>query len=58
MAFLLYLNCVAMAPTDDEYCAADFCGSGDIARCDGSVTPGDAQGIMRYYTGFPNPCGK
>jgi len=58
MTFQLYLSCYSMAPTMEQYCAADFCGSGIIAPCDGSVTPSDAQGIMRDYLGYASPCMK
>jgi len=58
MIFSYYINCVALAPTVTQYCAADFCGSGDIIPCDGSVTPADAQGIMRVYLGYADPCVK
>jgi len=57
-AFQYYLNCIALAPTMEQYCAADFCGGGTISPCDNSVTPGDAQGIMRQYLGFTMPCVK
>jgi len=56
IAFNFYLNCVNVNPTLEQYCAADFCGSGLLAPCDGSVTPADAQGIMREYLGYPVPC--
>jgi len=56
--FYFYLSCAEQNPTRDEYCAADFCGSGEIEPCDNSVTPADAQGIMRFYLGYPEPCGK
>jgi len=58
LAFSLYLACILYSPTREQYCAADFCGTGEVAPCDGSVTPGDAQGIMRHYLGFTTPCFK
>jgi len=56
LAFTYYINCAFYNPTVDQYCAADFCGAGDILPCDNSVTPADAQGIMRFYLGYLNPC--
>jgi len=56
--FDIYLSCALQNPTRDEYCAADFCGSGEIEPCDNSVTPSDAQGIMRFYLGYAEPCAK
>jgi len=58
LAFQIYIDCWSMAPTSEQYCAADFCGTGQIDICDGSVTPADAQGIMRFYLGYPAPCSK
>ena len=58
LAFSYYLNCINLSPTVEQYCAADFCGSGTISPCDGSVTPSDAQGIMRQYLGYASPCSK
>jgi len=58
MAFYFYLNCEGLAPTRDQYCAADFCGSGGVEPCDTSVTPADALGIMRFYLGYADPCEK
>jgi len=57
-AFFYYLACLEQNPTRDQYCAADFCGSGEIEPCDNSVTPADAQGIMRFYLGYAEPCAK
>jgi len=42
----------------NQSCAADFCGPATTAVCDGSVTPADAQGIMRLYLGYAEPCAK
>jgi len=58
LAFYYYLNCAGHHPEHGQYCAADFCGTGDIEPCDNSVTPADAQGIMRFYLGYAIPCGK
>ena len=58
LAFYFYLSCVANDPTTEQYCAADFCGDGAIEPCDNSVTPSDAQGIMRFYLGYATPCTK
>jgi len=59
MAFFIYLDCVAIAPSMEVYCAADFCGSGPIAElCSGLVTPADALGIFKAYLGYPDPCAK
>jgi len=58
LAFFYYLACAAQEPTQEQYCAADFCGMADVTPCDGSVTPADAQGIMRQYLGYPEPCAK
>jgi len=58
LAFMLYINCPSLAPSAETYCSADFCGTGDIAPCDGSVTPADALGIMRRYLSIPDPCAK
>jgi len=57
-AFTFYLACAEENPTREQYCAADFCGTGGIEPCDNSVTPGDARGIMRLYLGFAEPCAK
>jgi len=56
LAFTYYMNCWAEAPTEEQYCNADFCGDGPIGYCDNSVTPADAQGIMRAYLGYTEPC--
>jgi len=58
LTFLFYLNCAGQAPDLDQYRAANICGPATIAVCDGSVTPADAQGIMRLYLGYAEPCGK
>jgi len=58
LCFLYYIDCQSYHPTREQYCAADFCGSGFIDPCDGSVTPADALGIMKEYTRLPNPCAK
>jgi len=58
LAFYYYIDCAELAPTEEQYCAADFCGVEDAAPCDGSVTPSDAQGIMRQYLGYAQPCAK
>jgi len=57
LAFFYYLYCQTYNPTKEQYCAADFCGSGDVSPCDGSVTPGDSQGIMKQYLNYAEPCG-
>jgi len=56
LAFYYYLDCAGYAPTDEQYCAADFCDTGEVTACDGSVTPGDSQGIMKAYLGYEFPC--
>jgi len=58
LAFLIYMNCSEQNPTMDEYCAADYCGSGDITPCDGAVTPGDSLAILKIYLQMTNPCGE
>jgi hypothetical protein len=58
MAFRYYIDCPGENPTHDEYCAADFCGEGEVQPCDGAVTPGDALGILKEYLGYPNPCAR
>jgi len=58
LAFQYYLYCASLQPDYVQYCAADFCGTGDIAACDGSVTPGDALAILRSYLSYPDPCAK
>jgi len=55
-AFWFYIDCALSAPTPGEYCRADYCGSGTVFPCDGSVTPGDALGIFKEYLGYPHPC--
>jgi len=57
-AFMFYLDCGDLNPSALQYCAADFCGAGQIDPCDSSVTPADAQGIMREYLGYAVPCTK
>jgi len=57
-AFFCYLDCAGLNPSRGAYCAADFCGNDVIEPCSGDVTPADAQGIMRFYLGYANPCGK
>ncbi len=58
LSFFYYIDCPAFAPTFAQYCAADFCGSGRAASCDGSVTPADALGIMKVYLQLDDPCAK
>jgi len=58
LTFFFYLACAEYAPTREQYCASDFCGDGVIEVCDSSVTPADAQGIMRLYLGYATPCAK
>jgi len=58
LAFTFYMDCAGQDPAFSEYCAADFCGSGTVQPCDGSVTPADALGIMRTYLMMPDPCEK
>jgi len=58
IAFEYYMDCELQGPTFVEYCAADFCGSGIIDTCDGSVTPADARGILLAYLLVPDPCAK
>jgi len=56
-AFAIYLDCESMAPGFDVYCAADFCGSGQLdSVCADDVTPADALAIFRAYLGYPDPC--
>ncbi|HNT52777.1 MAG TPA: hypothetical protein PKH19_05190 [Candidatus Syntrophosphaera sp.] len=56
LAFFYYLDCANQAPTEEQYCAADLCGAGSAAPCDGSVTPADALGLFKTYLSLPNPC--
>jgi len=58
LSFLYYLACAEYAPTEDSYCAADFCSESSVEPCDGSVTPADALGILKEYLGYAYPCGK
>jgi len=56
LAFYLYLACEQQTPSRETYCAADFCGIGEIGICDASVTPADARGIYLNYLGITEPC--
>jgi len=56
LAFQIYLNCEALNPGVDAYCAADFCGFGRVEPCTDAVTPGDALAIFRAYLGYSDPC--
>jgi len=58
LAFYYYIDCLTLEPTRAQYCSADYCGEGDITPCDGSVTPGDALGILKRYLQYPDPCAK
>jgi len=59
LILMMYLACPGPPlPSVELYRLADFCGDGDAEPCDGSVTPADAQGLMRAYLGYAEPCAK